>query len=290
MAASPLSIAPAPVTSARRPRFALTQRRLEANRRNARYSSGPRTAAGKARVARNAIKHGFFVAQERWTPEEQRDFETTLEGLRDDFEPQSPTEESCVRTIAESYVRMAAMLRYENIAALKEHRRRECELELRIAAASPCEAARMGAGREQLRREGLWRPTIPGPRDAMAILRYQRRLDRTIRHAVSALEGREKMRIGSVPAVPESQKANRRETSSSGVVSRSGEGPRTAPSSTRKFAKTNPLRAMVPDASRSTSNLAISATKSAKTNPLTAMFMGNRHQRRRARALAKRRR
>src|SRR5580704_1236668 len=41
---------------------------------------------------------------------------------------------------------------------------------------------------------------------------------------------------------------------------------------------------------RRTSNGAISATESAKTNPLSAMFMGNRHQRRRAKALAKRRR
>ena len=119
MAASPLSIAPATVTSARRRRFVLTQRRLDANRRNARHSSGPRTMEGKARVARNAIKHGFFVAQKRWSPAQQRDFEETLEGLRDDLEPHGAAEEGCVSIMAESYVRMAAMLRYENIAALK---------------------------------------------------------------------------------------------------------------------------------------------------------------------------
>ncbi len=40
----------------------ITERRLAANRRNARASTGPRTAAGKARVARNARRHGLNVA------------------------------------------------------------------------------------------------------------------------------------------------------------------------------------------------------------------------------------
>ena len=114
MAARPVYIAPA-VSLRRRP-LALTPRRLEANRRNAARSTGPRTAAGKCAVARNAIKHGFFAAQERWTPRQHRDFEETLDGLRDDLKPQGILEESCVTTMAQSYVRMATMLRYENIA------------------------------------------------------------------------------------------------------------------------------------------------------------------------------
>jgi len=155
----------------------LTPRRIEANRRNAARSTGPRTAGGKARVARNAIKHGFFLAQERWTSAQQLDFEETLVGLRDDFRPQGAAEESCAATIAQSYVRIAAMLRYENIAALKYHRQCERELNQRIAAADATEAARLRAGREKLRRAGLWRPTIPGPREAMAIIRYSGSLE-----------------------------------------------------------------------------------------------------------------
>src|SRR5215831_16410165 len=39
-----------------------TERQRAANRRNARSSTGPRTAAGKARVAQNAVRHGLNVA------------------------------------------------------------------------------------------------------------------------------------------------------------------------------------------------------------------------------------
>lgn len=39
----------------------MTSSRLAANRRNARRSTGPRTAAGKLTVARNALRHGLRV-------------------------------------------------------------------------------------------------------------------------------------------------------------------------------------------------------------------------------------
>ena len=71
---------------------------------------------------------------------------------------------------------------------LKHHQQCERELNERIAAASPPEAARLAAAREELREAGLWRPTIPGPRDAMAILRYEGRLQRMIGQAVSTLD------------------------------------------------------------------------------------------------------
>ena len=110
MSACPTALA-LPSLSRRRP-IVVSQRRLEANRHNAERSTGPRTEAGKARVGRNAIKHGFFVGLARWTPQQHRDFVSTLDGLRDDLRPHGIGEESCVWTIAYSYVRMASMLRY----------------------------------------------------------------------------------------------------------------------------------------------------------------------------------
>lgn len=272
MAASPVAIV-SPANVRRRP-LTLTQRRIEANRRNASRSTGPRTAEGKARVARNAVKHGFFAAQQRWTPRQHRDFEQTLDALRDDLKPQGVLEESCVRTIAQSYVRMAAMLRYENIAALKYHQRRDRELDERIAAANATEAARLEAERERLRRAGLWRPTIPGHREGMAIARYSGSLDRTIRRAASELE----VLKNHCEALPSS-------------VLRLGEGTQVPRSPLTKMQKQTHYSASPnsgPEALRRTSNPTVAMNINAKTKPLSAMFAGNRHERRRAKALAAR--
>src|SRR4051794_28839381 len=38
-----------------------TERQIAANRRNAQKSTGPRTAAGKRRAARNAYRHGLSI-------------------------------------------------------------------------------------------------------------------------------------------------------------------------------------------------------------------------------------
>jgi hypothetical protein len=268
MAASPISIAPS--ANLRRRPLALTSRRLEANRRNAARSTGPRTAEGKARVGRNAIKHGFFAAQARWTPEQYRDFEQTLDGLRDDFKPQGVGEESCVWTMAHSYIRMAAVLRYENIAAARYHQDCERELNERIALAESSEAERLEARREQLRRAGIWGPTIPGPREAVAIARYQGKLDRAIRGALSDLQGLKSMRR----AAGSNRKAEKQ----------THRGP-------HQSGKTNPLGGIAdecPEAAEGPQTATSLVAGTAKTNPLTSMFTGNRHQRRRARALAAR--
>jgi hypothetical protein len=275
MAASPVRIVSTLGSSVRRRPFLLTQRRLEANRRNAARSTGPRTPAGKARVARNPIKHGFFVAQEHWSPTQSRDYEEILAGLRDDLQPQGVLEEACIATIARSYVQMAAMLRYENLAALKHHQHRERELEERIATAAPEKAAFLASSRDQMRRAGLWRPTLPGQREIIAITRYSGCLDRSIRRASAELRGFQKMRI----CAPSSRAKVQKQTHCAVPLSSGVEVAhrlRTAQASDLKVQKQTHFEA------------AASIHENAKTNPLTSMFTGNRHARRRAKALAAR--
>jgi len=283
MAACPVLSFPPP--SLRRKPITVSQRRLEANRRNAARSTGPRTPNGKARVARNAIKHGFFVAPHRWTPEQQRDLASTYAGLREDFHPRGVGEESCVWTLAHSFVRMAALLRYEGIAALEHHQRCDRELDARIAAASADEAALLREHRESLRRAGLWVPTLPGPREADAILRCMGRLDRTIRDATSELEG--------LRAFRNAIHSTARKTNPLRASGSNGPEPvRRRSSNADPIEKTKPLRASASDGSealRGTSAPRFDPDQIEKTKPLNPMITGNRHARRRAHALARRR-
>ena len=313
MAACPIVSAPPFPPKRKRGPYAVSQRRIEANRRNAARSTGPRTAAGKARVASNPIKHGFFVAQARWTREQRRDFIATYSGLREDFRPRSVGEESCVFTIADSYIRLAAALLYENRAAYEWHQQQDRELDARIALAEPAEAERLRAHREELRAAGLWRPTIPGPREANAIIRYMGRLDRTIRDATSMLEGFRSLRNGNEFRIAKRQKQSHSSAAPSGDRTTSRKGSEVSRAIGQ--AKANPLGASTsngPVAPRGTPDphqiektkpfagvsyqspeplprtaSDIEPVENEKTNPFA--FAGNRHERRRAMALARRR-
>jgi len=89
-------------------------RKVEANRRNALKSTGPRTAAGKARCSRNNLRHGVLSAApivhglER--PEEWR---AHLAGVRASLSPEGYLEEVLTDRAALLLWRMNRVARYE---------------------------------------------------------------------------------------------------------------------------------------------------------------------------------
>ncbi|HLI81030.1 MAG TPA: hypothetical protein VKV03_13675 [Candidatus Binataceae bacterium] len=274
----------------RRRRFVLSPRRIEANRRNAARSTGPRTSTGKARVARNAIKHGFFVAPHRWTPEQRHDFESTYAGLRDDFRPDGIGEESCVWTIAHSYVRMAAVFRYESIAAYEYHQQCEREFDARIASATPTEARQLRAHRERMRKAGLWGPTLPAPRAVNGIARCMGNINHEIRRAGAELRGFQSFRTGEGPRTRHPTKVRKQThlTEENRTFSLLDTAAR-AHRELLKTARAPRPSSSAPGAAGTTSKAPSTIIETAKTNPLSSTFTGNRHARRRAAALARRR-
>jgi hypothetical protein len=82
-----------------------TEAQIEANRRNAAKSTGPRTPEGKARVRRNATRHGLCSGIARMAeegPEFEADFKLLLEDLRIEHQPNGPTEDILVFKMAQS--------------------------------------------------------------------------------------------------------------------------------------------------------------------------------------------
>jgi len=94
-----------------------TQKQIEANRRNAQRSTGPKTPEGKARSALNALQHGIRSSLAVIPGESREEFETLYDAIRDDFQPTDSMEEILVRQIASAEWRLQRMQRAE--AALR---------------------------------------------------------------------------------------------------------------------------------------------------------------------------
>ena len=66
-------------------------RKVESNRRNSQKSTGPKTATGKKRVSRNAVRHGFFskflLIQHRDGKESQGEYDDFYAGVRKHYQP-----------------------------------------------------------------------------------------------------------------------------------------------------------------------------------------------------------
>ena len=79
-----------------------TLRQIEANRRNAKSSTGPRTAPGKSASRMNALKSGIDAKSTVITGEKPADLEALALEYHDRFHPQTPEERFLVDTLVSS--------------------------------------------------------------------------------------------------------------------------------------------------------------------------------------------
>ncbi|MFN7994515.1 MAG: hypothetical protein U0Q18_12990 [Bryobacteraceae bacterium] len=84
-----------------------TQKQIEANRRNAQKSTGPRTPEGKAMSSLNATTHGFSARAVLLPHENPEDYQTLHSQLVAEWRPEGPTEEFCVTLMANAQWKLA---------------------------------------------------------------------------------------------------------------------------------------------------------------------------------------
>ena len=77
----------------------MSERKLAANRANARLSTGPRTPQGKTRSSSNALKHGLLSGQILLDHEKAEDLEALREGIYEELQPIGPLEQTLVEKI-----------------------------------------------------------------------------------------------------------------------------------------------------------------------------------------------
>src|ERR1700757_3268620 len=91
----------------------ISDKQLEANRRNALKSTGPKTGEGKARSSMNALRHGLTAAQAVLPHENEDDYEKIREGMLESYAPENPAEQALVEELVIAYWRLMRMHRVE---------------------------------------------------------------------------------------------------------------------------------------------------------------------------------
>jgi hypothetical protein len=155
----------------------MSQEKLEANRRNAQSSTGPKTEAGKNHSRLNALKHGVLASVlivSAGALEDPADFEELVRALTGDLEPVGKLEEMLVEKIAICWWRQRRALRYE----ARKINERSCD-----------------------RKPNQDPFALPIDTELNKVLRYEASIQRQLVHAINQLERMQRARKGEhVPA------------------------------------------------------------------------------------------
>jgi hypothetical protein len=172
----------------------VSPKKIEANRRNAQRSTGPRTPEGKARSRRNALKHGILASailiKTGPAVDNADEFNELMSALRDDLAPEGALEDLLVEKIAVCYWRQRRALQCEagmTAASLKSHL--EIYNNWKGEELSPEVKATLG------------NRALPVDRCLDQILRYETSVHRQLVFAINQLERLQRARKGEhVPA------------------------------------------------------------------------------------------
>jgi hypothetical protein len=91
----------------------ITQKQLQANRRNALKSTGPRSLRGKNIVRFNAVRHGLRAAHMLLPGESYEALQELCTALEEEWQPVGPTEERYVEQMVAAQWKLQRAERYE---------------------------------------------------------------------------------------------------------------------------------------------------------------------------------
>ena len=95
--------------------------RAAINRENAQHSTGPVTLEGKARSSQNALKHGLSAKALLLPSDDPAAFQRHLDTFLDEYQPQGPTEQQLVRTLANNSWQLDRVNRLEQALFTHSH-------------------------------------------------------------------------------------------------------------------------------------------------------------------------
>jgi len=80
----------------------ISQKKLQANCRNAKLSKGPKTKEGKAKSKMNALKHGLTAKELILPGENEKQFKELRKALKREYKPETATQQVCFRQVVQS--------------------------------------------------------------------------------------------------------------------------------------------------------------------------------------------
>jgi hypothetical protein len=172
-----------------------SDKKIEANRRNAKLSTGPRTESGKNRSRYNAIKHGIFSRDmlRSWGlgKEDTKEFDNLLASLLEDLKPVGAMEEILVERIAVCLWRLKRVLQYE--VGTMQVRYNGPEASLKASGTSDSEIEFLTAAFRHLR--------LPQGQEMDLLLRYETTFHRQLLSTLNQVERLQRARTGErIPA------------------------------------------------------------------------------------------
>ncbi len=165
-------------------------RKVESNRRNSQKSTGPKTATGKKRVSRNAVRHGFFskflLIQHPGGKESQSEYNDFYDGVRKHYQPVGWLEEAWGEKIAVWSWRLRHLIRFESGQIALALARHSYDLQqsraddLAEPDSVPSSSPEIDAMTDHL--------FLPETEELDKLLRYEAMIDRQLNHAMGELE------------------------------------------------------------------------------------------------------
>ena len=121
----------------------VSEKQLEANRRNAEKSTGPKTAIGQSNSSRNNLRHGLTGHISLLPTEDREAHDAFCNELIDSFTPETPMESQLAQSIAEDSWRLNRARAIENnmFALGHGHQHREAQIALADAETFQTQAA-----------------------------------------------------------------------------------------------------------------------------------------------------
>jgi len=98
-----------PIGFVRQEEIMATQKQIEANRRNAQKSTGPRTPEGKTAVRLNALRHGMRARTVVLPGEDRQEFNSLCDVLEAEWQPRTATELFYLEQMAVSQWKLTRM-------------------------------------------------------------------------------------------------------------------------------------------------------------------------------------